>query len=75
MVKYVNSWPETRAGKNIFIISSKDSSKMSKILEIEFCAYAELYDTDDNDDDEESIVTNFRDVITDDGSRSQNSSR
>lgn len=28
---------------------------MSKILEIEFCAYAELYDTDDNDDDEESI--------------------
>lgn len=46
---------------------------MSKILEIEFCAYAELYDTDDNDDDEESIVTNFRDVITDDGSRSQNS--
>lgn len=74
MVKYVNSWPETRAGKNIFIISSKGSSKMSKILEIEFCAYAELYDTDDNDDDEESIVTNFRDVITD-GSRSQNSSR
>lgn len=31
------------------------------------------YTTDDNDDDEESIVTNFRDVITDDGSRSQNS--